>query len=83
MEEFRLKHEGRNVPSPPLPSPNADAWTEEMKEEEEGEVRRVTWVKVEGETQFPSRIIPPWSSHEEAACECSKLWEGKELKMGK
>lgn len=53
MEEFRLKHAGRNVP---LPSPNADAWKEEMKEEEEEEDRRVTWVKVEDETQFPSGI---------------------------
>ena len=42
MEEFRLKHEGRNVPLPPLLSPNAEAWEE--VEEEGGDV---TWVKVE------------------------------------
>ena len=48
MEEFRLKHAGRNVPPPPLLSPNAEAWKEEMKEEEEEEEgRKVTWVKVE------------------------------------
>lgn len=50
MEEFRLKHMGRNVPPPPLLSPNVEAWEEEeMKEEEEEEGGMVTWVKVKVE----------------------------------
>lgn len=46
VEEFRLKHVGRNVPPPPLLSPHEEV-QEELEEEEDEEGREVTWVKGE------------------------------------
>lgn len=84
VEESRLKHAGRNVPPPPLPSPNVEAW-EEMGEEEEEEGGELTWVKVEvGPMRgHPTGMKPPWSIHGEDTLECSKLWKRQREKTGK